>query len=172
VIIGPDLPGPDIYWPSGPKPKPSTSAVPGTPPGPSSPPVAGPPEAPPPAAVAPAPNGHLTSPRPRPGETIPLPRPGLLDIGPTDIRLSGGERVAYIDLAAIQGPVTWNAVPSSSQISISAEQGTIPKGGSTRLMVELQRDVVELEGEATITVTNAGNGPQTVTVTWSGSFFG
>jgi RNA polymerase sigma factor (sigma-70 family) len=168
AIIGPDLPGPDIYWPSGPKP--SISAVPDKPAAPSAPVISGPPEAPPPAAVAPAPNGHLTPPRPRPGGTIPLPRPGSLDIGPTDIRLSGGDRVAYIDLVASHGPVTWNAVPSSSQISISAEQGTIPRGGSTRLMVELERDIVEVEGEATITVTNAGNGPQTVTVSWSGSF--
>jgi hypothetical protein len=173
LVIGPELPGPDIYWPSGPLHKPSTSPVPPkrTARG-SGAQAASSSRTPRPIVVVPVPSGHPTKPKPPPtSKPVPLPRPGWLGLSPTSIQLATGQRTAYIRLSARHAPITWNAVPSTSKISISDEQGTIPEGRSASLLIELQRGLVELQGTATITFTNAGNNPQTVRVSWEGSIF-
>jgi hypothetical protein len=66
--------------------------------------------------------------------------------------------------------VTWNAVTSTPQLSLSATSGRISKGRTTRVAIVFQRGLIQLQGQATITFTSAGGRPQTVTVTWAGSF--
>nr|WP_315987062.1 hypothetical protein [Actinomadura sp. HBU206391] len=171
VIIGPDLPGPQIYWPSGPRhktpspPLPSQS-MPGreqaAPPGDAGPGSGR-------RVAAPQLDGRLRTPSPGPRTPRLPPQPGRLILGATEIGLGARERETHLNLSASQGAVTWSAATSSPQLTLSAEGGKIPKGGTTRIDIMFQRGLIQLEGHATITLTSVGGRPQTVTVTWAGS---
>lgn len=166
LIIGPE--GPEIYWPSGPRHKPPVSTTPKLSPYESN---AAEPVARRPVA-APQSQGRKVlpkqPPKPRPSGEAPI-LPGDLSISPASVRLGAGDRLAYVELSAVGGPVSWQAVPSSSQISLSAGQGSIPKGGRSRLTIVFERRLIELEGEAVINVTSTDNPTRTISVSWDGS---
>jgi RNA polymerase sigma factor (sigma-70 family) len=164
LIIGPLLGRPDLYWSFRPRLEPSTSQPPGNT-GPQEPPVAVGQKPPPPSSGPQVPSGR-PSPHP-PG--VPAPSPGRLEIGSASIRFEARDRVAFLDLSASLGPVTWNAAVSTTRITISEMRGTIPAGSHTRLAVVLDRAQVEFPGEATITFMSDVDRRQDVTVTWAGS---
>jgi DNA-directed RNA polymerase specialized sigma24 family protein len=163
LIIGPLLGHSHLYWSFRPRLEPSTTLTPRTSGGrPSAPLVEG---QKPPAPIGPRPTPGPASPRPPDG--VPAPA-GRLGIATTSIWFKSSDRVAYVDLSAALGPVNWSAAVSTTRLSISEEQGTIPAGGSVRLTVVLDRAQVELPGTATITVSSAGE-PQRIEVSWAGS---
>ncbi|MGH3391940.1 MAG: hypothetical protein ACRDOO_23965, partial [Actinomadura sp.] len=112
---------------------------------------------------------HATPGRPSPRPGVPSPPVGRLEVSSASIRFEPRDRVVFLDLSASLGPVTWNAAVSTTQITISELQGTIPAGSGTRLTVVLDRAQLEFPGEATITFTSDVDRRQDVKVTWAGS---
>jgi RNA polymerase sigma factor (sigma-70 family) len=167
VIIGPVMGRSDLYWSFRPHLEPSTAW-------PEGPPAAGTPT--PPLAVGRKPPSSVAGPRQPSGLPSPQvpgggpsPSAGRLVLSSTSVRFQAGDRIAYVDLSASLAPVTWNAVVSSTRITISEAQGTIPAGGRTRLAVVLDRAQIEFPGAATITLTTGLHTQQAIEVTWAGS---
>ncbi|GAA2109062.1 hypothetical protein GCM10009780_63310 [Actinomadura alba] len=171
LLIGPDLPGPQFYWPTGPKPK--TPSPPGPTQSmpnrmPASPPGSADPGGRPPVA-APQTEGRLKTPSPGPRTPSTPPQPGRLRLSATQVILGPGERETHLDLFASMGAVTWSAQASSPQLTLSATSGRISKNGRVRLGIEFDRALIQLQGEATVTINSTGGRSYSVAVSWAGS---
>jgi hypothetical protein len=173
-IIGPGLPSSDIEWPwhhlpieSGPTPSKGREVhQPVRPPADQK-------DRPPPAypaeTIVPQLDGHPTPHIPTPKGTpwdSPVPQAsGQLVVGPVAVTLGIGQ-VAYVELSAQNGPVTWNAVTSTGQLELDSQQGVIPAAGTYQLRISLNRLLVQLPGRAVITLTGSDGQPQNVEVSW------
>jgi hypothetical protein len=166
LIIGPDLPVPDIEWP-GDKPLPSKSPYPETHrpdprpqtgvPGDGQPPNPGPQLLPPSLPAT-------------PGSPAPPPkRPGVLDVGPRSIHFRRHDRVAGLYLTAHGGSVTWAAVPSSPQLTLSRTRGRIRDAGHVTIRITLERGLLTLPGVATIRLIDGAGHDMQVTFAWDTS---
>lgn len=145
----PQPPGPDPSGPPGPSPSPN----PTQPPDPSQPPQPPYPSQPP-----------LPSPSP------PPPAEGRLVVGPASVVV--GRQGATITLTAQDGPVVWTAVTTSDKLSLSLGSGTLQAGASVELQVVLaRRSLINLPGNAAITVTDAAGNRHEVQVKWRLSLF-
>jgi DNA-directed RNA polymerase specialized sigma24 family protein len=88
----------------------------------------------------------------------PGPRTGVLAVSPTSIRFRGHTTMAAILLSAEGGAVSWTAAASSPQVTIMNPGGTIREHGHVTIQVSLNRGLLTLPGNATITV-SGGTGP-------------
>jgi RNA polymerase sigma factor (sigma-70 family) len=173
-IIGPGLPNSEIVWPWH---GPSTQGGSPSKGHPSSGPVREPaaqrggPEDPGHSAdpVVPQLDGHPTTVTPTPkGSPGGSPQPllaGQLVVVPAVITLLVGQET-YVELSALHGPVTWNAVTSNAQLELAAAQGVIPKNGTYKLRITLKRLLVQLPGTAVITFTCPTGQQKSVKLTW------
>jgi hypothetical protein len=94
---------------------------------------------------------------------------GALAVSPDAVILARRENTAKLTLSAARGPVTWHAVSSSNKITLSIDHGRIPADGKAVIMIAFKRGVLELPGNAAITITDAANRRHVVTVSWEGS---
>jgi hypothetical protein len=120
--------------------------------------------------VVPQLNGHEATATPlvptaTPGAGAGTPLLGQLTVGPPQLSLELGQ-VAYVELAARKGPVTWSATSSTGQLELATLQGTIPKDGIYKLKISLKRLLVQLPGQAVVTFTSSAGQPQNIQVTW------
>ncbi|MCW2947358.1 MAG: polymerase, sigma-24 subunit, subfamily [Actinoallomurus sp.] len=167
LIVSPNLPVPDIEWPGGkpyldPSPSPRTHQ-PRTPPqtgapGEQQPPSSGPQLFP---SIPASPGKPSRPPRPR--------RPGVLDVGPRSIHLRGYDTVGDLYLAAKGGPVTWTAGVADPQLTVSRTSGGIRGGGRVTIHVILDRHLITLAGESTVTVSDGAGHYIPVIVAWDTS---
>jgi DNA-directed RNA polymerase specialized sigma24 family protein len=167
LVIGPDLPVPDIQWPGDKPPPPSESPYPDTHrpderpqsgiPGDGQPPNPGPQLLPPSLPAT-------------PGSPAPPPkRPGVLDAGPRSIHLRRHDRVADLYLTAHGGSVTWTAVASSPQLTLSRTRGRLRAAGHVMIRITLERGLLTLPGVATITLTDGAGHDMRVSFAWDTS---
>lgn len=169
MLIGPDVPIPDLQWPGQGPPPPTESSVPqphrisGTyaaRPRPSetgTPPNALPELIPSPSPTRPAP--------PRPSRPPKRP-PGTLVVLPLSLRLKADTDIAEIGLTAENGAVSWSAANADPKIILSNVSGDLPTGGHTTIQVILQRSGITPPGRTTVTVTDGRGRSTTVTVSW------
>jgi hypothetical protein len=162
-LIGPAAFIPEVVWPSY---QPQPSITPGSPPGRQLPaPTQAAPGGPPQAAV---PSLH----NPRGGATRPAPiRAGTLKVRPGTIAFKRKDNVAELVLSAVNGPVTWRAVSSSGQVTLSADRGEIVADSEITITVTFDRKLLQLPGKGTITITDMANQQHVVTVSWQGLLF-
>ncbi|SEG77033.1 RNA polymerase sigma factor, sigma-70 family [Thermomonospora echinospora] len=93
------------------------------------------------------------------------PQAGELAVGPAEVTV--GRNGAVITLTAQDGPVAWSAVTTSDKLSLSASDGTLEAGASTDLHVLLKdRSLINLPGEAMITVTDRQGERHEIDVRW------
>jgi DNA-directed RNA polymerase specialized sigma24 family protein len=90
------------------------------------------------------------------------PGPGQLQVSPSSLVLGPGS-TGQLTLTASGGPVTWSAVTSSSDITLSSSGGTIAAGQQVTVTVSITR-AQNVAGQGTITI---GPGGATVPVSWS-----
>jgi DNA-directed RNA polymerase specialized sigma24 family protein len=168
MILGPDLPIPDIQWP-GTKPNPHKPGSP-RPYRPGAPPQEGQPNAgrqPPrdgPQLLPPPPSSGGVSPT-----TPPKQRPGMLAVTPASIHFKDHDSAAELMLIAKGGPVTWTAVTSSRQLTLSKARGGIADEARVTVHVLLDRGLITLPGTATITLTDGAGQITPVGVAWDTS---
>jgi RNA polymerase sigma factor (sigma-70 family) len=119
--------------------------------------------------VVPQLDGHPaatpSTPGATPGTPHGTPAPAQLEVGPTVVTLQLGQE-AYVELSALNGPVSWSAVTSTGQLELAAQRGTIAKDHTYKLKITLKRLLVQLPGQAVITFTGSVGQPQNVDVTW------
>jgi DNA-directed RNA polymerase specialized sigma24 family protein len=165
LLIGPDLPVPEIQWPGG-KPHHSTSPRPGH--------RTSPHEGVPRAGGIPEPS---TGPQLLPSATI-SPSPthppvhgghGTLGVSPLSLHFRAHDRTATLALSARGGRVGWTAVTSTAQLTLSKTQGTLKKSGHDMIQVRLDRGLLTLPGSGTITLTDGSGDTAPVSVTWDAS---
>ncbi|WP_344597674.1 RNA polymerase sigma factor [Actinomadura vinacea] len=178
LLMGPGLGNPTIYWPPfQTRPQPSITEQ-----GPTGkgkerdrrqPPQGRAPSGP---AAAPS-SGPGTQERrtPRPSPKVPVSPPptgpGMLAVSPAKVELYG-TKTGNIKLTAMRGPVAWNAVSSSEQISVSRPQGDLDRGATTDLTITLAPRLLNLPGEATVTFIDPTTGDERqITVVWDASLF-
>jgi len=160
LLINPSLPVPDIQWPGG---KPHKSESPshhprhpgsggpdGTPRGPDQRPTTAP----------------QSIPSPSPSPTRPGGRSGVLAVSPVSIHLRRHKTVADILLSAKGGPVTWSAVTSTPQVTLTRSAGSIRDRGRAMIEVTLNRGLITLPGTAIITVSGGSGQMVPVDVAW------
>lgn len=158
VIIGPDLPVPEIQWPGEPQ-RPSAPSHRHDHDGPDDGPSAGRQQPRTGPQLIPPPTGEPASPAP--------PRPGRLAVTPVSLHFTARDRVCVLSLRASGGPVTWSAFASSPQVTLSRAQGGISSGHRVTVDVALARgDLVTLPGSATITVVDGQGRDIPIRVVW------
>ncbi|MFC5750760.1 sigma factor [Actinomadura rugatobispora] len=176
LMMGPGLGNPTIYWPPfHTRPQPSITE--------QSPGAQGherdqrrPPQAQAPSApgarppLNPQSNERET---PRPSPTVPAPpappRPGTLAVSPAKVELYG-TKTGSVRVSALRGPVEWNAVSSSEQVSVSQPRGDLDRDGTADLTITLSTGLINLPGEATVTFIDPTTGDsRQVTVVWGAS---
>jgi RNA polymerase sigma factor (sigma-70 family) len=172
MLMGPGLGGGPIYWPPfGARPQPSvTDGVQERPHGrggePETPPER--PSDPPSSERAPvSPQGRDTiRPEPSPQPSSPRPGPGTLVVTPAKVELYT-TKSGTVRLTASNGPVSWKATSSSSQVSVSRSAGELSEGGSAQVTLTLATNLINLPGEAKVTFTDRRTGAERqVTVVW------
>lgn len=182
LIFDPGLPIPSIDWfDRHPEPSPSVPAPTPTRDQRIAPPVAGGTgqAAPPitdPQGTRPTPAPNLPSGPPTP---TPAPPPGagsgILRIGPAKVDMATNQEVAVVKLTAVEGDVVWTAQSSSTQLLLSASEGTVSSGASQELKISLRYGKWTFPGEATVTFETLTRGPSggglkyNVNVTWKGA---
>jgi hypothetical protein len=62
--------------------------------------------------------------------------------------------------------VTWSAVASTEQLTLSRSEGELTRDASDRILVLLNVQLITLPGQATVTFSDLEGGSQTVKVTW------
>ncbi|MGH3378262.1 MAG: RNA polymerase sigma factor [Actinoallomurus sp.] len=158
LLMNPSLPVPDIQWPGG---KPHKSESPshhprhpgqggpdGTPRGPDQRPTTAPQSV------------------PSPSPTPPGRRSGVLAVSPVSIHFRGHTTIADILLSARGGPVTWTAVTSTPQVTLTRSAGSIRDRGKAMIEVTLNRGLITLPGTAIITVSGGSGQMVPVDVAW------
>jgi hypothetical protein len=167
MVIGPDLPGPDIHWPGEktrvPKSPSLHSARPDRPPRTGTPADGGSQPRPGPALIPSIP------PSSAPPPSAPPRRPGQLAVRPLSIHLRSNQKVADVLLTAEGGPVTWTAGASTEQLALSRTRGGIPEDGQVTIQVVLERGLITLPGSATITVADSTGQNTPINVAWDTS---
>ena len=158
LIVGPDLPVPDIQWPGEPqRPKTPSHRHDHGPDddGPSAgrqQPRTGP-------QLIPPHSGNPGSPAPK--------HPGELAVTPIALHFKARDRVALLSLRASGGPVTWSASASTPQVTLSRAQGGISSGRRVTVQVALARgELLTLPGTATITVIDGQGRDIPIRVIW------
>jgi DNA-directed RNA polymerase specialized sigma24 family protein len=162
LVMNPNLPVPDIQWPGG---KPHTPAPShhkhhpgdGNDGGPDGAPVGQRPTSAPQSVGSPSPSS--------PG-TPPGRRTGVLAVRPTAIHFHGHTTMAGVLLSATGGPVTWTAVSSTPQVTLTSSGGTIRDHGSATVQLTLNRGLITLPGTATITVSGGSGQVVPVAIAW------
>jgi DNA-directed RNA polymerase specialized sigma24 family protein len=166
LVMNPNLPVPDIQWPGGkphPSPSPSHRAhrsgnrggnedAPGT----GAPVDQRPTNAP----------QSIGSPSPSSPGTPPGRRTGVLAVRPTSIHFRGHATMAEILLNAAGGPVSWTAVSSTPQVTLTSAGGTIHDRGAVTIEVTLNRGLITLPGTAIVTVSGGSGQVVPVAVAW------
>ncbi|MFI0354462.1 sigma-70 family RNA polymerase sigma factor [Actinomadura sp. 9N407] len=175
LLMGPGLGSPTIYWPPfQTRPQPSiTEQTPeqrnGATPGPQAPPQARAPGSDG-RPGAPQRNGSGTPAPSSPAPTSPAaPPPGTLGVSPAKVELYG-TKTARVRLTAQEGPVSWNAVASDAEVSVSHPQGGLDENGEMDVTITLRGGLLKLPGEATVTFIDAETGAsREVAVVWGAS---
>jgi hypothetical protein len=177
LMMGPGLGNPTIYWPPfHTRPQPSiTEQSPGAAQGherdgrrPTQS------QAPPAAGARPPLDPHSGERRtPTPSPTVPAPpappKPGTLAVSPAKVELYG-TKTGSVRVSALRGPVGWNAVSSSDQVTVSQPRGDLDRGATADLTITLSTGLLNLPGEATVTFIDPTTGDsRQVTVVWGAS---
>lgn len=103
---------------------------------------------------------------PPPSSSDPdVPSAGRLVVDTAKVELYG-TKTGHVSLAAENGPVTWTAMTSTSQLVLSETQGGIDEGGTSQVTVKLRTFLIGLPGEGTLTFTDSEGGTHTVKVVW------
>ena len=90
----------------------------------------------------------------------------MLTASPSTIHFRGNETSADLRLGAKGGPVSWTAMGSSPQITLSSGRGRMPDGGHATIHVVLRRGLLTLPGTTTVTVTDDTDHSLVITVSW------
>ncbi|MFC0040685.1 RNA polymerase sigma factor [Actinomadura rayongensis] len=184
LLMGPGIAGTTTYWPPGrPKETPRTTVGPsgGTTGSPTPQPTAraprlraGAPPLTPGASGTPSDTPEQGPGRPGGGPPgggpsgAPGPRDGTLRVDQAKVELYG-TKTARITLHATGGPVSWQGVASSEQLTLSPAAGTLADGGTGALTVTLQTGLLNLPGKATVTFADARGALHQVAVEWGAS---
>jgi DNA-directed RNA polymerase specialized sigma24 family protein len=167
MLMNPNLPVPEIQWPGG---RPHISKPPSHHPrqpgerGQDGTPGGGPPDQRPTSAPQ-----LINSPSPSSPGTPPGRRTGVLAVSPTSIHFRGRATMADLLLSAKGGPVTWTAVSSTPQVTLTRSGGMIDDGGTVTVEVELNRGLITLPGTATVMVTGGSGQIVAVGIAWDTS---
>ncbi|GAA0349117.1 RNA polymerase sigma factor [Actinoallomurus spadix] len=175
MFIGPDVAVPDLQWPGGGKPRPTTPSARTTPPS-GDPVVTRPPAAPRSQGQAAPETGPQLIPSPtpsrshRPPKSSPKP-PGRLVVSPVSVHIQGRSTIGEIGLTAKAGGVRWSASNSDPNIVLSNVSGSIGAGEHATIQVIVKRQTITLPGQTVVTVTDGGGHSTAVTVAWDLSVF-
>jgi hypothetical protein len=78
-----------------------------------------------------------------------------------------GTKTARVRLTAQEGPVSWNAVASDANVSVSHPRGGLNENGQMDVTITLQASLLKLPGQATVTFIDAQTGTsREVAVVW------
>ena len=158
MVIGPDLPVPDIQWPGERTHSPHATKHP---PHRSDASDGGPGQA------RPAPIPTTSRPTASP---LPPRRPiGELAVFPQVVHLTAGESMAELYLAAKDGPVSWAGDSSSSRLSLSKSRGGIHDADRVTIRLILRRELLTLAGSAVVTLKDSAGHDVQVKVAWDAS---
>jgi DNA-directed RNA polymerase specialized sigma24 family protein len=165
LLIGPGAPIPGLIWPSL-RPEPTIKPEPPSHRAPSG-------QQPQPPANGPTLPGGA-APQVGPSKIAKSPGPtastGTLAVSPGTIDFGSKNDAAKLTLSVTGRPLSWRAVPSNSRITLSADHGDIQAGADAVLTVTFNRAaLLELPGNATITVTDSDGKDHVVAVIWNGS---
>ncbi|WP_235828109.1 RNA polymerase sigma factor [Actinomadura rubteroloni] len=179
LLMGPGIAGTTTYWPPGRlKETPRTTVGPsgGTTGRPTPQPTGRAPKLR--AGAPPLSPGASGTPKDTPGQgpgtpgggpsATPGPRDGTLRVDQSKVELYG-TKTGRITLHATGGPVSWQGVASSEQLTLSPAAGTLDDGGTGALTVTLQPGLLILPGKATVTFADARGALHHVAVEWGAS---
>ncbi len=165
MIIGPDLPVPDIQWPGEWTHTPHSSKHPTHRPDPTRRGGEGLP-----GQTLPDPSPTPSVPPSRPASPGP-PRggPGMLAVTPQVVHLTARESVAELYLAARNGSVSWAGGSSNRYLTLSKSRGGIHDASRVTIRLMLKRGLLTLAGTAVVTLTDGAGHDTQVNVAWDAS---